>query len=61
MPARGGRKTGLLVPVKRSIDSPLRYGVAALVVGAAVLVKLLLDPLTAPGTAAWDRGWWPRP
>src|SRR5688572_8469609 len=36
--------------MKRSIDSPLRYGVAALVVGAAVLVKLLLDPLTAQDT-----------
>ena len=48
-PARG-RKTGLLIPMKRSIDSPLRYGVAALVVGAAVLVKLLLDPLTAQDT-----------
>jgi PAS domain S-box-containing protein len=36
--------------MKRSIDRPVRYGVAALVVGAAVLVKLLLDPLTAQDT-----------
>ena len=36
--------------MKRSLDRPVRYGVAALVVGAAVLVKLLLDPLTAQDT-----------
>ena len=53
----------------------MRYGVAALAVGVAVLIKLLLDPLTAQetpfllilgaimvgaGTAAWDRGCWLR-
>ena len=36
--------------MKRSFDRPVRYGVAALVVGAAVGVKLLLDPLTAQDT-----------
>ena len=36
--------------MKRSFEKPLRYGVAALVVGVAVLVKLLLDPLTAQDT-----------
>ena len=50
LPARAEGRTGPLVPVKRSIDSPLRYGVAALVVAAAVLVKLLLDPLTTQDT-----------
>jgi PAS domain S-box-containing protein len=36
--------------MKRSFDGPVRYGVAALVVGAAVLVKWLLDPLTVQDT-----------
>jgi PAS domain S-box-containing protein len=36
--------------MRRSFDMPVRYGVAALVVGAAVLVKLLLDPLTVQDT-----------
>ena len=31
--------------MKRSLDIALRYGVAALAVGAALLIKLLLDPL----------------
>src|SRR5918994_925311 len=42
--------TRLRFSVKRSLDIALRYGVAALAVGAAVLVKLLLDPLTAQDT-----------
>jgi PAS domain S-box-containing protein len=36
--------------MKRSLDMPVRYGMAVLVVGAAVLVKLLLDPLTVQDT-----------
>src|SRR5918994_1561929 len=36
--------------MKRSFDIALRYGVAALAVGAALLVKLLLDPLTVRDT-----------
>lgn len=36
--------------MKRYFDRPVRYGVAALVVVAAVLVKLLLDPLTVQDT-----------
>jgi len=36
--------------VKRSLDRPARYGVAALIVGTAVVLKLLLDPLTAQDT-----------
>jgi PAS domain S-box-containing protein len=36
--------------VKRSLDIALRYGVAVLVVGAALGIKLLLDPLTVQDT-----------
>ena len=36
--------------MKRSLDIALRYGVAALAVGVALLVKLLLDPLTVQDT-----------
>jgi PAS domain S-box-containing protein len=36
--------------MKRPLERPLRYGAAVLAVGAAVLVKLLLDPLTAQDT-----------
>src|SRR5918995_4997282 len=36
--------------MKRSLDIALRYGVAVLVVGVALLVKLLLDPLTVQDT-----------
>lgn len=36
--------------MKRSFDVPVRYVVAALVVVAAVVVKLVLDPLTAQDT-----------
>jgi PAS domain S-box-containing protein len=36
--------------MNRSFDWPVRYGVAALAVGAAVLIKMLLDPLTAQDT-----------
>ena len=36
--------------MKRSLDSAVRYGVAVLAVGAALLVKVLLDPLTAQET-----------
>jgi PAS domain S-box-containing protein len=46
----GGRDTRRRSSVKRSLDSPVRYGVAVLAVAAAVLVKLLLDPLTAQDT-----------
>ena len=46
----GGEESGRRAFVKRSLDRPVRYGVAALAVGAAVLVKLLLDPLTAQDT-----------
>src|SRR5215210_1538251 len=46
----GGRETGRGASVKRPFERPVRYGVAALVVGVAVLVKLLLDPLTAQDT-----------
>src|SRR5215210_1752269 len=46
----GGRETGRGTSVKRPFDGPARYGVAVLVVGAAVLVKLLLDPLTVQDT-----------
>jgi PAS domain S-box-containing protein len=42
--------TRLRFSVKRSLDIAVRYGVAVLAVGAAVLVKLLLDPLTAQDT-----------
>src|SRR5215208_4080638 len=42
--------TRLRFSVKRSLDIALRYGVAVLAVGTAVLVKLLLDPLTAQDT-----------
>jgi PAS domain S-box-containing protein len=46
----GGRDSGQRAFVKRSLDRPVRYGVAVLAVGAAVLVKWLLDPLTAQDT-----------
>ncbi|CAN5659520.1 hypothetical protein BH18ACT11_BH18ACT11_21990 [soil metagenome] len=46
----GGEETGRRAFMKRSLDRPVRYVVAALVVGAAVLVKLLLDPLTVQDT-----------
>src|SRR5918992_1725230 len=36
--------------MKRSLDIALRYGVATLAVGVALLVKLLLDPLTVQDT-----------
>src|SRR3712207_6751254 len=36
--------------MRRSLDMALRYGVAALAVGVALLVKLLLDPLTVQDT-----------
>src|SRR5215210_4194352 len=36
--------------MKRLLDIALRYGVAALAVGVALLVKLLLDPLTVQDT-----------
>ncbi len=36
--------------MKRFLDIALRYGVAALAVGVALLVKLLLDPLTVQDT-----------
>jgi PAS domain S-box-containing protein len=36
--------------MKRSLDIVLRYGVATLAVGVALLVKLLLDPLTVQDT-----------
>ena len=36
--------------MKHSLDIALRYGVAALAVGVALLVKLLLDPLTVQNT-----------
>src|ERR671910_2514662 len=36
--------------MRRSLDIALRYGVAALAVGIALLVKLLLDPLTVQDT-----------
>ena len=36
--------------MKRSLEGPLRYGVAPLTVGAALLIKLLLDPLTVQDT-----------
>ena len=36
--------------MKRSLDIALRYGVAVLAVGVALLVKLLLDPLTVQDT-----------
>ena len=36
--------------MKRSLDGAMRYGVAVLAVGAALLVKVLLDPLTAQET-----------
>src|SRR5215204_6834780 len=36
--------------MKRSLDIALRYGVAVLVVGAALGIKLLLDPLTVQDT-----------
>jgi PAS domain S-box-containing protein len=36
--------------MKRSIDIALRYGVAVLAVGVALLAKLLLDPLTVQDT-----------
>jgi PAS domain S-box-containing protein len=36
--------------MKRLLDIVLRYGVAALAVGVALLVKLLLDPLTVQDT-----------
>src|SRR5829696_99548 len=42
--------TRLRFSVRRSLDIALRYGVAVLAVGTAVLVKLLLDPLTAQDT-----------
>src|SRR5215207_1118589 len=42
--------TRLRFSVRRSPDIALRYGVAVLAVGTAVLVKLLLDPLTAQDT-----------
>src|SRR5215211_7495459 len=42
--------TRLRFSVKRSPDTALRYGVAILAVGAAVLVKWLLDPLTVQDT-----------
>ena len=38
------------VYMKRSLQGPLRYGVAALAVGAALLIKMLLDPLTVQDT-----------
>jgi PAS domain S-box-containing protein len=46
----GGEESGRRAFVKRSLDRPVRYGVAVLAVGAAVLVKWLLDPLTAQDT-----------
>src|SRR5215210_3074845 len=36
--------------MKRSLDIVLRYGVATLAVGVALLIKLLLDPLTVQDT-----------
>ena len=36
--------------MKHSLDIALRYGVAALAVGVALLIKLLLDPLTVQNT-----------
>src|SRR5215218_4392738 len=42
--------TRLRFSVKRSPDTALRYGVAILAVGAAVLVKWWLDPLTVQDT-----------
>jgi PAS domain S-box-containing protein len=36
--------------MKRALDIALRYGVAAITVGVALLVKLLLDPLTVQDT-----------
>ena len=36
--------------MRRTLDIALRYGVAALAVGVALLVKLLLDPLTVQDT-----------
>src|SRR3712207_9467754 len=36
--------------MKRSLDIALRYGVATLAVGVALLIKLLLDPLTVQDT-----------
>src|ERR671910_242976 len=36
--------------MKRTLDIALRYGVAVLVVGVALLIKLLLDPLTVQDT-----------
>ena len=36
--------------MKRTFDVALRYGVAVLAVGAALLFKLLLDPLTVQDT-----------
>src|SRR5919199_347664 len=41
----GGRDSGRRASVKRSLDRPVRYGVAALAVGLVVLAKLALDPL----------------
>ena len=46
----GGKETGRQASVKRRFHGPARYGVAALAVGVAVLIKLLLDPLTAQDT-----------
>jgi PAS domain S-box-containing protein len=46
----GGDMAGRQASMKRSLDMILRYGVAALAVGVALLFKLLLDPLTVQDT-----------
>jgi PAS domain S-box-containing protein len=45
-----GDMAGRQASMKRSLDIILRYGVAALAVGVALLFKLLLDPLTVQDT-----------
>jgi hypothetical protein len=48
--ASGGATGRWVPPVKRPRTLALRYGVAALAVGVALLVKVLLDPLTVQDT-----------
>src|SRR5829696_8685452 len=43
-------EAGWQVSMKRSLDIALRYGVAVLAAGAALGIKLLLDPLTVQDT-----------